>query len=126
MSSQRTAEEVDARLVAAMGKRLGTIYYRLWNECAWLHWKWREYETLYGTNSSRIELLNHAAPGFFRIVQDTLWEDVLLHIARLTDPPKVASRETLTLRALPPLVDAAVRSHVGEALDVAFEICVRP
>ncbi|WP_408068516.1 AbiU2 domain-containing protein [Vineibacter terrae] len=53
----------------------------------WLHVKWEEYVELYGKRQSRVDLLNEAAPLFFRIVQDALWADTLLHIARLTDEP---------------------------------------
>src|SRR2546430_16292006 len=62
----------------------------LWNEVAWLHAKWHEYKELYGEKPPRLELLNRASGFFFRIVQDTLWENTLLHLARLTDPSRSA------------------------------------
>ena len=75
-----------------MGPRLGPVYNALWNEVAWLHAKLHEYKQLYGEKPARLELLNRAAGLFFRIVQDTLWEDTLLYLARLTDPPRSAGR----------------------------------
>lgn len=87
-----------------MGEPLGKLYHALSNELAWLYLKWGEYVELFGTKPSRIDLLNRAAGGFFRIVQDGLWEDVLLHITRLTDAPRSAGRANLTIRALPRLI----------------------
>ena len=78
MSSQRTAEEVKQHHIEVMGEDLGSLYHALWNELAWLYSKWGEYVELFGTKLSRIDLVNRAAGLFFRIVQDSLWEDSLL------------------------------------------------
>jgi hypothetical protein len=107
MSSCRTAEETKQYYVKAMGAPLGELFHALWQEVVALHFKWAEYVELFGTNSSRIELLNKAAPQFFRIVQDSLLEDVILHIARLTDPPESVHKANLTILRLPSLVDDA-------------------
>ncbi len=103
-SSHRTAAESKADHVAKMGDEVGPTYDALWQEVAWVHNKWKEYTELFGTSSSRIELLNNAAPSFFRTVQDALWEDVLLHIARLTDSPRSMGKDNLSVRRLAQLV----------------------
>ena len=74
-----------AKYVAEMGERLGKRFDELWQELAWLNVKWTEHVELFGTKESRIKLLNESASLFFRIVQDTLLEGALLHIARLTE-----------------------------------------
>jgi AbiU2 len=98
MSSSRTASESKADHIARMGEGLGGVYDALWQEVAWIHSKWAEYVTLFGASPARIELMNQSAPSFFRTVQDSLWEGVLLHIARLTDPPKSKGKSNLSLR----------------------------
>ena len=103
-----------------MGTELGAIYNALWQQLAWLHSKWAEYVDLFGTKESRVALMNEAAPRFFRIVQDSIWDDVLIHIARLTDPPKSAGRANLTIQRLPALVDAAVKAEVNGKIAVAL------
>jgi len=122
-----TAEEAKAMSVAAMGKELGSIYDALWQQVAWLFRKWSEYVVLFGTKESRVLLLNRAAPSFTRIVQDSLWEDVLLHIARLTDPPRSVGKTNLSIQGLPLLVaDAQTRAKVEAAVAsalVASEFC---
>jgi AbiU2 len=117
MADTLSAAEVEQRYVAAMGRDLGAVHVRLWNECAWLHLKWSEYVILFGTSPSRIDLLNRAAGPFIRIVQDSLFEDVLLHICRLTDPPRSAGRDNLTIERLPQLVAQSIRNAVEQRLD---------
>ena len=117
MGTTLSGTEIEQRYVAAMGPDLGAVQAWLWNECTWLHLKWNEYVTLFGTNPSRIDLLNRAGGAFVRVIQDSLFEDVLLHICRLTDPPKSAGRDNLTVERLPQLVEQSVRRAVGQRLD---------
>ena len=109
MANFLTAEEQRQECIQQMGDTLGCQFHALWQEVAWLYSKWAEYLELFGTSPFRVELLNSAAPGFFRIVQDTLWEDTILHIARLTDRPESFGKANLTIRRLPGLVDDAIR-----------------
>lgn len=118
-----TAKEVEQRYVDEMGPELGRTFYRLFNECAWLYFNWRHYVVLFGKNESRIDLLNQAAPIFFRRVQDALWEEALLHVCRLTDRPKVAGKLTLTIQRLPLLVDPMFRPEVEKVLRATLEKC---
>jgi hypothetical protein len=85
-----------------------------------LHLKWSEYREIYGTNSDRVDLLNRAAPEFFRVVQDTLWEGTILHIARLTDRPTSRGRANLTIQRFPHLVDLEIKSAVETKVDEAI------
>lgn len=119
-----TPTEVAQRYRATMGEDLGPVFYRLWNECGWLHLMWREYVTPFGTNKARLALLNKAAPGFARLVDDVLWDSVLLHISRMTDPPERGGKkkkETLTLRRLPELVADSIRPTVEKRLTVILK-----
>ncbi|HKV98816.1 MAG TPA: hypothetical protein VJN96_03270 [Vicinamibacterales bacterium] len=126
MSRDYTPEEVQLRYVAAMGDHLGLVFYELLNECAHVHSRWRTFVTLFGMSEDRVNLLNEAAASFFGGLQDVLWEDVLLHLARLTDRPRIAGHETLTVRRLSDLakdvpgIEAAldlVGSNIGFVRD---------
>ena len=121
MGKTLTAEESRNECVKAMGKLLGQQYAGLWQELAWVNAKWNEYGELFGSKPTRVELLNKAAPVFFRITQDTLWEAVLLHICRLTDPPTSAGKATLTVRRLPELVDPKIKGKVTASVKKATE-----
>jgi hypothetical protein len=125
--SYHTAEESKQANINAMGHELGPLYAAMWQQVAWLHTKWEQYVELYGTKESRLTLLNDAAPLFFRVVQDTLWEDVLLHITRLTDSPKSMGRPNLSIRRFPAAIDdkatkLAVEARIEEAM-TASECC---
>lgn len=120
-STHSTAAESKSENILAMGRDLGELYDALWQQVAWLHRKWAEYVEMFGTKESRIKLLNESAPAFFRIVQDTLWEDVLLHIARLTDSPQSVGKPNLSVRRLPSaIVDPATRSEVEDLIAKAL------
>ena len=122
MSGHRTAEEVKQHHVEVFGEDLGTLYHALWNELAWLYSKWGEYEELFGKKPSRVELINKAAGHLFRIVQDSLWEDSLLHVARLTDPPKSAGKDNLSIKKLPDLIDDdRLKEKVIALIEVSVE-----
>jgi hypothetical protein len=120
MGADSTTEEVRQRYVDAMGRELGELHFTLWNECVLLHWKWEEYVALFGTKPERITLLNQAAPSFFHIIQDTLWDNILLHIARLIDPPQSLRKDNLTIRRLPSLV----HKELTEDLELLLQACV--
>lgn len=120
MANEQTPNEVETEHIARLGPDLGPVYHALWNDLASLLVKWQEYREMFGASPERIGLLNSAAGLFFRIVQDTLWEDTLLHLCRLTDPPQSVGRSNLTLRALPPLVNnSALRAEVSALVDQA-------
>ena len=127
MGTTKTADEARRHYIEHMGVPLGSLYSELWQEVAWLYVKWNEYVALYGRKDSRIELLNNAAPLFFRVVQDTFLEDTILHIARLTDPPRSAGEPNLTIRRLPTLfVDTKVANRIStliEKADSATSFC---
>lgn len=118
MSGDRSAEEVLANHVDVLGEDFGWLFNKLQNEVIWLHAKWAHFAELFGTKSSRIDLLNKAAPKFFHTVQDSLWETIILHIARITDPPESMGKANLSVFRLPSLIDDdSLRSTVEELLE---------
>ena len=118
----RTTDEAKQNYIAAMGEPLGALYHSLWQEVAWLYRKWDNYVQLYGTRESRVDLLNRSAPGFFRVAQDALWEGILLHIARLTDPPESVGKPNLTTRRVQQMVsDVAVAQQVKVLTEKAID-----
>lgn len=110
-----------------MGEPLGKEFSALWQELAWLFSKWSEYLALFDAGSSRIDIMKNSAPLFFRLVQDSLFEGVILQIARLTDPPRTGTKENLTIKRLPTMVDdeeleRQLEEAIEEVMD-ATEFC---
>jgi len=117
-----TAEELEKRNIEAMGEALGKQYTALFTEVSVLHLYWKEFVELFGTNQKRVDRLNEAAPGFFRMLQDELFQTNVLYIARLTDPPKSAGTDNLTLQNLPSLAsDKNLKNKLAGLLALASQ-----
>jgi hypothetical protein len=118
----QTAAQAKEKYIAKMGDTLGPQYHELRQEVIYLCRKWMEYVTLFGTKPSRIQLMNATAPVFFRTVQDVFWDDMLLHIARLTDPSETGKFSNLTLQNLPGLIsDEKLKAKVEPVLKSALD-----
>jgi nitrogen-specific signal transduction histidine kinase len=91
-----------------------------------LHVVWQQYRELYADGST-IEVLNRTAGLFFKIVQDELWDSMLLGICRMLDPAEQGRgkklRTNLTLYSLPILInDALLKENVTQALVDAAQL----
>ena len=95
---------VKAECIRVMGPDLGLLYFELQEDSDWLRHKWKEFQELFGGGPERIELLNTVASNFFYFLMKLLYEDTMLHLSRLTDPPKSAGKETLTVMRLAELI----------------------
>lgn len=124
MAQSYSAEEVYEQHLRLLGRELGSIYHALQNELTWLYAEWLEYTKLYGTSPTRVALLNDSAPFLFRLAQDSLWHDVLLGLARLTDPPKSAGKRNMPIKRLPEAVDdSTLTSELQELVRDAERLC---
>jgi hypothetical protein len=120
----QSAEEVRAEHLRVLGTEFGQVYHALYNEVCWLYMKWHEYRELYATSPERLELLNNAGPFFFRVVHDVLWDDVLLHLARLTDPPRSSNKSNMTMRRLASVVsDPELALEIERLVGEAERLC---
>jgi hypothetical protein len=118
-AAHKSAEEVEAEHLRVLGPQLGPLYHALHNEIAWLHAKWTQYHHLYST-ADNVELLNVTAGFFFRVVQDVMWSDAMLHIARLTDAPRSTGKDNLTLfRLAGTIEDVALAARVESLVESA-------
>ena len=117
----QSADQIKLRYRSELGGSLGELYHELENEYYWLQYKWQEYVVLFGSAPSRIDLLNQAAPAFFHHLQDVLWDDLLMHLSRLTDGATgKRGRRNLTFAALPPLLPRPLRGEVADLVAKAL------
>ncbi len=114
-----TYEEAAEEYREKMGNELGPIFHRLWTERALLHMRWEEYDDMFGTAQEDFELMNNVAPGFFKTVQDTGWESILLKLCHFADPAKVGPRRTLSLETLLQTKGAQNVPNLKELVDIA-------
>lgn len=86
-----------------------------------LHVVWQQYRELYA-DAGTIDVLNRTAGMFFKIVQDELWDSMLLGVCRLLDPDRRRGGrdKNLTLYSLPPLITHdELKVEVETACDAA-------
>ncbi len=67
-------------------------------ECIWLQATLNTFSTLFESGTETLELLEAAAPAFFRDLNLILHEHFVLQACRLTDPASQKGRENLTVR----------------------------
>ena len=96
---------------------LQPLYDSLSNELVWIHAKWQLYRQLFATSQEDVDLLNRTAPFFFRVLQQTLFEDMLISICRLADPSRSVGKDNLSLaqllEQLAPLTPAQLASDLS-------------
>jgi hypothetical protein len=88
MAEHLSADDTKTNYIKVMGRQLGADFHELMQDAARLHLKWNEFLPLYAGPKSRIDDMNKAAPGFFFLAQAAWWNDIILHIFRMTDPDK--------------------------------------
>jgi hypothetical protein len=68
------------------GPELGETFYHVHIRWCRLFTIFTQYSNLFGKSKERVALLNDTAGPFFKNVQDTFHDEILLGICRLTDP----------------------------------------
>lgn len=85
----------------------------------------REYNTMFGTTRERIDFLNQVAPVFFKMIFETLWSEILMHMTRISGPAVTringAEFHNLTIRGLPDLVDEAAQRTITAMVKTAVD-----
>lgn len=117
----RNSEEILAHYLLTMGNPLGTAFWHLNQQILELHLVWEQYTQLFGEGEETVNLLNRTAGLFFKIVQDELWDSVLLGVSKLTDPAQTGKNKNLSIRSLPELIaDSTLRGRVLDLCDEAL------
>jgi hypothetical protein len=105
-------EQMKANYVSLMGAPLGEVFYELMQDAARLHLKWNEFLGLFAASSEQLATLNRAAPGFFYLVQEAWWNDLILQIFRMTDD----DRNVLSVLHLERLIQPGIRGPFNDKL----------
>jgi hypothetical protein len=78
---------------------LSDVYEQVHQEVIWLNTHWQMYEQLFGLEQN-VNLFNQLCPFAGRVIQDALWDSILLHISRLCDPASSGKYENASLERL--------------------------
>lgn len=97
----------------------GDLFFSLWNDVVFLHLDWATYRSLFGTSQERFDTLNWAAGQFFNTVYRVLWNDIIMRIARLTDPATSGrGRDNASLQGLLKKLEGKVPPNVATDWEV--------
>jgi hypothetical protein len=110
---------------------IAELYTPLFSQVSHLHAQWEIYRQLYVAGPETFQLLQWAANGFFRVVQDTLASEILLTISRLTDVKQTGrgnrARDNLSLDRLAHSVNQSefpvLRAEVDKCLTQSRQDC---
>jgi hypothetical protein len=91
----------------SMPADLEEVYLALWQEVSWVHVVWNQYRVLFMKSEEQASFLGKMAPGFFRVCHDSLLDDVVLTLCRLTDPLKSCGRENMVMQRVADTATAA-------------------
>ena len=103
-----------------MSPELQQDYDLLQNEVGALRYRLGEYIALFVSTRERIDMLNAVAGVFFRMLSETLWGDMLMHLGRITDPATQGRFDNLSLERLSQTVDDAYKPNVKAAVEAAL------
>ena len=108
---------LDKEMQEHLPQELSSQFLPLFKDIFWLGMKWHEYTTLFGEESN-FELLHRTASYLFQIIDDTMWDDMILHLSRLVGPKKSMGKENLTIRRMPELIqDLVLRNEIQGLVD---------
>lgn len=117
-------DEFKSQCNQRMGSSLGEEFTALRSELIWIHAKWKEYLLLFADSPERIDLLTKVAGPFFAMLQQTLFEDIVLQLARLTDHRKTCGKDNLTINRLTCLVsDQQCKTEMEKLVASANATC---
>jgi hypothetical protein len=83
-----------------MPPEVNDVFRPLHDQVVLIRIKWGLFRQLFGTDEDHINLLNRFAAGFFGIVQQVMYDDLVQSLFRLTDPTKSCGRPNLCLDRL--------------------------
>jgi AbiU2 len=99
-----------------LGEEYGLAFHHACQELWRVSYAWDRYEALFGTET-RVELLNQSGSAFWGTLQNLLFDDVLLGLCRLTDPPRNRHQKNLGIRLLLELEPSTHKVRLGQAVN---------
>ena len=100
-------DRVKQKYMDKLGNEFGAIFHGLQNDWAVGLVRIKEFRKLFD-NTTHIELLEALGVGFFTDIHHILWDDLMLHVTRLTDPRSTAGKDQGLHNEVQTLVDVAV------------------
>lgn len=104
-----------------MNKETKDVFDKIKNEVIHCHYHWQTYRQLFGTNESRIKIMNDTTPSVFLILQDLSMDNITLAISKLTDHAETKGNKNLSLYLLLDLLENEIDVSSREKLIALIE-----
>jgi hypothetical protein len=104
----------------AMPLQVKEIFENLRYEVTWLHAKWAIYSQLFCRGEDQLSFLDVMAPGFFVVVRDSLENELIVGLCRLTNPSKTGPHENLTFARLAETLGAEQCENLQRTFQAQF------
>lgn len=115
---------LDQKIQERLPADLAAQFRPLFKDIFWLGMKWHEYSVLFG-DKANFELLNRSAGYLFLIIQDTMWDDLLLHISRLVGQKSTFGKANLTIQRIPDLIqDGNLQGRIAPLVSACIAHCI--
>ena len=111
MSRSGPNETLQGHIDALGDEKFGRVFYAVWSHWCEAKVRYEEYRELFGTQED-CDLLNAVAPQFFGYVHQVFWQDLVLHVTRLTDRSPKALRVQSLEKCLTKKDDRRLRAEV--------------
>jgi hypothetical protein len=103
-----------------MPKAIDEVFQPLRNEVLGIHMAWRLYREAFATSEERVILLNRYAGIWFGYAQAAMYDDIVVSLFRLLDPPNQGKgRDNLTLARLADVVETDHRKVLANVVRTA-------
>ncbi|WP_304617551.1 AbiU2 domain-containing protein [Paracoccus sp. (in: a-proteobacteria)] len=95
-------------------------------ETARIKYELHIFRGLYGSDPRRVEVLNRAAPEIAQLLQDLLFDDIVIRLCRLLDPPEDRrGNVNFGLRLLIALAPKDTSLELATEVEVAFDLAAK-
>lgn len=83
-----------------MDEHLQKVFDRIKQELNHIHYRWTLYRQIFGTNSSRIELINKTSSNVFVEFQRLVIDNMVMSLSKLTDRARMRGNDNLSYHYL--------------------------
>ena len=109
-----------------MDQQLERVFNRLKKELVYIHYRWRLYLQLFGSNRHAIELINKTAPNVFVDYDNLVFDSMILSLSKLTDPACSRGKDNLSFGYLIAQVqrhDEGLAKDLEHDFELLREVC---
>ena len=100
-----------------MDSHLSRVFELIKHELNKIHYRWKLYRQMFGTNSSRIELINKTSSNVFVEFQWLVIDYMVMSLSKLTDRARMSGNDNLSFPLLIELVRKSGNENLAAELD---------